>query len=97
MLAVSLSWIALYTFTPAQDRPYVDGSTANSAVAMAFGYNGLERFGIPVTGAVSSGPGLTVRTGAGVPRPGRAVRAAGPTWPIPGTTRRSGGSTHLPC
>src|SRR5215813_3603539 len=23
MLAVSLSWIALYTFTPAQDRPYV--------------------------------------------------------------------------
>src|SRR5487761_429229 len=30
MLAVSLSWIALYTVTPAGDRPYVDGSTNNS-------------------------------------------------------------------
>lgn len=56
MLAVSLSWIALYTFTPAGDRPYVDGSTNNSAVAMVFGYNGLERFGITVPGAVKSGP-----------------------------------------
>ena len=32
MLAVSLSWIALYTFTPARDRPYVAGrpTTARS-------------------------------------------------------------------
>jgi 4-amino-4-deoxy-L-arabinose transferase-like glycosyltransferase len=59
MLAVSLSWIALYTFTPASDRPYVDGSTNNSAAAMVFGYNGLERFGISVPGAVTSGPGVT--------------------------------------
>jgi 4-amino-4-deoxy-L-arabinose transferase-like glycosyltransferase len=59
MLAVSLSWIALFTFTPAKDRPYVDGSTDNSALAMVFGYNGLERFGISVKGAVTSGPGVT--------------------------------------
>jgi 4-amino-4-deoxy-L-arabinose transferase-like glycosyltransferase len=59
MLAVSLSWVALYTFTPASDRPYVDGSTDNSAIAMVFGYNGLERFGISVKGAVTSGPGVT--------------------------------------
>ena len=58
MLAVSLSWIALYTFTPASDRPYVDGSTDNSAVAMVFGYNGLLRFGISFPGAVSSGPAV---------------------------------------
>ena len=64
MLAVSLSWIALYTFTPAADRPYVDGSTDNSAVAMVFGYNGLERFGITVPGAVDSGPGVTSGRGA---------------------------------
>jgi len=56
MLAVSLSWIALYTFTPAADRPYVDGSTDNSAVAMVFGYNGVERFGLSFAGAVTSGP-----------------------------------------
>jgi hypothetical protein len=40
MLAVSMSWIALYTLTPAADRPYADGSTNNSAVAMVFGYKG---------------------------------------------------------
>jgi 4-amino-4-deoxy-L-arabinose transferase-like glycosyltransferase len=59
MLAVSLSWIALFTVTPAGDRPYVDGSTNNSAFTMVFGYNGLERFGISVPGAVTSGPGVT--------------------------------------
>ncbi|HEV3290303.1 MAG TPA: glycosyltransferase family 39 protein, partial [Streptosporangiaceae bacterium] len=75
MLAVSLSWIALYTLTPAADRPYVDGSTGNSAVAMAFGYNGLERFGITVPGAVTSGPGLTIRNGNG--RGGRALAGGG--------------------
>ena len=69
MLAVSLSWIALYTFTPASDRPYVDGSTDNSAVAMVFGYNGLERFGITVPGSVASfGGGRT----ASVARPAGA-------------------------
>ena len=75
MLAVSLSWIALYTFTPASDRPYVDGSTNNSAIASVFGYNGLERFGINVKGAVTSGPGVTTG-GANTGQPGGG---AGPT------------------
>ena len=54
MVAVSLSWIALYAVTPAADRPYVDGSTNNSAFAMVFGYNGLDRFGITIPGAARS-------------------------------------------
>jgi 4-amino-4-deoxy-L-arabinose transferase-like glycosyltransferase len=54
MLAVSLSWILLFTVTPANDRPYVDGSTDNNAFVMVFGYNGLERFGINVPGSVVS-------------------------------------------
>jgi 4-amino-4-deoxy-L-arabinose transferase-like glycosyltransferase len=80
MLAVSLSWIALYTFTPARDRPYVDGSTNNSAVAMVFGYNGLERFGISVAGAVTSGPGVSSGAragGGGFREPGGAGGAGG--------------------
>ena len=76
ILAVSLSWIALYTFTPASDRPYVDGSTNNSAIASVFGYNGLERFGINVKGAVTSGPGVTTTGGTGT---GRPAAGAGPT------------------
>ncbi|HXL90071.1 MAG TPA: glycosyltransferase family 39 protein [Streptosporangiaceae bacterium] len=53
-LAVSLSWIALYTVTPAGDRPYIDGSTNNSAISMVFGYNGLGRFGVSFPGSVVS-------------------------------------------
>jgi 4-amino-4-deoxy-L-arabinose transferase-like glycosyltransferase len=78
MLAVSLSWIALYTFTPAGDRPYVDGSTDNSAFAMVFGYNGLERFGITVKGAVTSGPGvISSGTGTGARGTGATRSATG--------------------
>ena len=79
MLAVSLSWISLYTFTPASDRPYVDGSTDNSAAAMVFGYNGLERFGISIPGAVASGPGVSSgRGGAGGGQPpGQAPGGSG--------------------
>jgi 4-amino-4-deoxy-L-arabinose transferase-like glycosyltransferase len=87
MLAVSLSWIALYTFTPAHDRPYVDGSTDNSAAAMVFGYNGLERFGITIAGAVASGPGVT---SAG----GQAGGATGRPGLPPGTP--SGGTGTVP-
>jgi 4-amino-4-deoxy-L-arabinose transferase-like glycosyltransferase len=43
-LAVSASWMLLITLTPAQDRPYVDGTTDNSAVSMVVGYNFLNRF-----------------------------------------------------
>ncbi|HEY6499727.1 MAG TPA: glycosyltransferase family 39 protein [Streptosporangiaceae bacterium] len=83
MLAVSLSWIALYTFTPAQDRPYVDGSTNNSAISMVFGYNGLERFGISVPGSVTSGPGVS--GGAGARGSGPRTSPAGGTGPGGGT------------
>ncbi|MFI1411802.1 glycosyltransferase family 39 protein [Streptomyces sp. NPDC020707] len=44
MVAVSLSWVALMTFTPKDARPYVDGTTDNSAFSMVFGYNGFNRF-----------------------------------------------------
>jgi len=75
MLAVSLSWVALYTFTPARDRPYVDGSTDNSAIAMVFGYNGLERFGITVKGAVTTGPGVTTSGTGAAQVPGGAAKS----------------------
>src|SRR5205085_7594892 len=78
MLAVSLSWIALYTFTPAADRPYVDGSTNNSAVAMVFGYNGVERFGISFPGSVAAfGGGGGARRAAPEPQAAGAQAEAG--------------------
>jgi 4-amino-4-deoxy-L-arabinose transferase-like glycosyltransferase len=95
MLAVSLSWIALYTFTPASDRPYVDGSTDNSAFAMVFGYNGLERFGITVKGAVTSGPGVTTG-GSGAARTGTRGELPSFGGSAPGGTTPGGGSGSAP-
>ena len=86
MLAVSLSWIALYTFTPASDRPYVDGSTDNSAAAMVFGYNGLERFGISIPGAVTSGPGVSSGRGGAGGQPAATGPVLAPGGPA-GATR----------
>lgn len=77
LLAVSLSWVALMTFTPEDSRPYADGSTNNSAFAMVFGYNGFNRFheglipgavGAPSggggTGAAADGTGTGTSAGA---------------------------------
>ncbi len=40
-------WVALVELTPAADRPYIGGSTDNSVIGLALGYDGLAR----VTGA----------------------------------------------
>jgi 4-amino-4-deoxy-L-arabinose transferase-like glycosyltransferase len=111
MLVVSLSWIALYTFTPAAGRPYADGSTNNSAIAMVFGYNGVERFGISFPGAVTSGPGVTSGGGglravtspagtapagsAGFPGGGGAAPGAG-SPPGAGNSAATGAGTSAP-
>ncbi|MFB8240433.1 ArnT family glycosyltransferase, partial [Kitasatospora purpeofusca] len=88
-LAVSLTWVAMMTVVPAEDRPYVDGSTNNSAFAMVFGYNGLERFGIDVPGSAaefgSRPPGAGPGGPPGAPAPGGpAPGAPAPGAPAPG-------------
>ena len=40
-VAVSLSWMSLVTIWPAGSRPYIDGSTDNSAFQQVFVYNGF--------------------------------------------------------
>jgi 4-amino-4-deoxy-L-arabinose transferase-like glycosyltransferase len=43
-LAVSAGWyVALVAIWPAADRPYIGGSTTNSLLELALGYNGLGR------------------------------------------------------
>jgi 4-amino-4-deoxy-L-arabinose transferase-like glycosyltransferase len=54
-VAVSASWILLVTVTPAKDRPYVDGTTNNSALSMVVGYNFLNRFSSVGISASDSG------------------------------------------
>jgi 4-amino-4-deoxy-L-arabinose transferase-like glycosyltransferase len=43
LVAVSLSWATIVDLTPPERRPYVGGSTHNSAYELAMGYNGLGR------------------------------------------------------
>ncbi len=44
-------WVLAVQLTPAADRPYIGGSGDNSALGLAFGYNGLSRL------SGGSGPG----------------------------------------
>jgi 4-amino-4-deoxy-L-arabinose transferase-like glycosyltransferase len=49
-------WLTIVALTPAADRPYIGGSTNNSALELAFGYNGLGRLtGNEVAGATGGG------------------------------------------
>ncbi|MEV6115182.1 glycosyltransferase family 39 protein [Streptomyces sp. NPDC052109] len=55
MTAVSASWMLAVTLVPAKDRPYVDGTTNNSAFSMVVGYNFLNRFSSLGISAASTG------------------------------------------
>jgi 4-amino-4-deoxy-L-arabinose transferase-like glycosyltransferase len=77
-VAVSASWVLLVTLTPAKDRPFVDGTTNNSAVSLTVGYNFLNRFsslGISAkqTGAVSAS---TMAGTAPAPHTGKGQKAS---------------------
>jgi 4-amino-4-deoxy-L-arabinose transferase-like glycosyltransferase len=43
-VALSSVWVVAVSLTPAKDRPYIDGTTNNSAFSMVVGYNFLNRF-----------------------------------------------------
>jgi 4-amino-4-deoxy-L-arabinose transferase-like glycosyltransferase len=44
LFAISLSWIFVVDLTPPSKRPYVGGSTTNSALELAVNYNGITRW-----------------------------------------------------
>src|SRR5205085_3215844 len=56
LVAVSGAWIAAVDLTPAADRPYVGSTSDNSALSLAFDYNGLGRVE-GQTGGTSTGGG----------------------------------------
>jgi 4-amino-4-deoxy-L-arabinose transferase-like glycosyltransferase len=78
-LAISASWVLVATLTPPGHRPYIDGSTNNSAFAMVVGYNGTNRFGLAVVpGALGTptggtAPDLPPGAAAALPAPVRQL------------------------
>lgn len=82
-VVASAGWyIALVSLWPADSRPYIAGSTDNSLLQLALGYNGLER----ITGGEGGGPGGGPGGGGGPP--GGNVFFGGD----PGITRMFGAS-----
>ncbi|MEJ2867058.1 glycosyltransferase family 39 protein [Actinomycetospora sp. OC33-EN08] len=74
-IVVSAGWyVALVDLWPASDRPYVGGSTDNSLLQLALGYNGLGR----ILGNERGGGGMP---GGGTPGGGMPPGAGGPGGP----------------
>ncbi len=57
-------WVLIVQLTPASDRPYIGGSGNNSALGLAFGYNGVSRL-TGSTGGPGGGGGFDGSTGIG--------------------------------
>jgi 4-amino-4-deoxy-L-arabinose transferase-like glycosyltransferase len=85
LLVVSLSWAVVVDLTPEDQRPYVGSSSNNSALDLAFGYNGAAR----LLGRGEGGPG-----GGGQPaQQASAVQGdaqGGPPGGGPGGARENG-------
>ena len=57
-MIVSAGWyVALVSLWPADSRPYIAGSTDNSLLQLAFGYNGIQRIAGNEGGGPGGGPG----------------------------------------
>jgi 4-amino-4-deoxy-L-arabinose transferase-like glycosyltransferase len=65
LLVASAWWVAIVQLTPAADRPYVGGSTNDSILQLALGYNGLGRLDGNETGSVGFNGGATAGGGGG--------------------------------
>jgi 4-amino-4-deoxy-L-arabinose transferase-like glycosyltransferase len=65
LLVAAAWWVAIVQFTPAADRPYVGGSTNDSILQLALGYNGLGRLDGNETGSVGFNGGAAGGGGGG--------------------------------
>ena len=66
LVAAAGWWVAIVQLTPAADRPYIGGSTNNSVLQLALGYNGLGRLTGNETGSVGGGGAAGARGGGGI-------------------------------
>ncbi|MFB9683939.1 glycosyltransferase family 39 protein [Amycolatopsis plumensis] len=64
-------WIAAVALWPVADRPYISGSTDNTVLELAFGYNGLGRIFGEGRGGGGGGRAFTPPAGVELPAGGR--------------------------
>ena len=73
-------WVLIVQLTPTSDRPYIGGSGDNSALGLAFGYNGVSRL-TGSTGGPGGGGGFDGSTGMG--RMFNALNGGQIAWLLP--------------
>ena len=77
-------WVAIVELIPAASRPFIGGSTTNSAVELVFGYDGLGRiFGFSGGGPGGGGPGAGFSGEVGVLRLFNTEFGGQISWLIP--------------
>ena len=78
-------WVAIVQLTPAADRPYIGGSTGNSVLQLALGYNGLGRLDGNEAGSVGfrGGAGPRFSGSAGLTRLFAADMGGQVSWLLP--------------
>ncbi|MEU2776402.1 glycosyltransferase family 39 protein [Streptomyces sp. NPDC007162] len=94
MTAVSASWMLAVSLTPAKDRPYVDGTTNNSAFSMVVGYNFLNRFSSLGISAAATGSVSATQGGGGGHQGRQASAGAGSTNRAYGTVAQDAQSAQ---
>ncbi len=72
-------WLLVVALTPASSRPYIGGSGDNTALGLAFGYNGLSR----LTGGSGAGGGSNFSGSSGVSRLFNAINGGQVAWLLP--------------
>ena len=79
-------WVVLVSLTPADQRPYVGGSTDNSFMNLTFGYNGLSRLTGHRPGGQPALPhfGQWTRSHPGIARLFTGESAGQISWLLPG-------------
>ncbi|WP_234341408.1 ArnT family glycosyltransferase [Streptomyces sp. NRRL S-646] len=76
-IAASASWMVLVALTPAQDRPFIDGTTDDSAFSQVVGYNFLNRFaGLGISAKSTGSVAATIMAGAAPAHSGADGRSA---------------------
>ncbi|MGN6607193.1 MAG: ArnT family glycosyltransferase [Jatrophihabitans sp.] len=76
-------WVLAVDLTPASDRPYIGGSGDNTALGLAFGYNGLSRITGGSSGGAGGGPGGSFSGSTGLTRLFDAQMGGQIAWLLP--------------
>jgi 4-amino-4-deoxy-L-arabinose transferase-like glycosyltransferase len=74
-------WVLAVTLTPAADRPYIGGSGNNTALGLAFGYNGLSR--ITGNSGGGGGAGANFSGSSGIGRLFNSLNGGQIAWLLP--------------